>query len=52
MNFKRLLGFIAIAFLVFFVISRPTSAADSVQSIGNILRDAGNSISTFFDDLL
>lgn len=52
MNFRRILGWIIVIFLIFWVVTRPEGAANSVQNAGNILRDAGESISTFFTELI
>ncbi len=52
MNVRRIVGFIAIALLIFFVISRPERAAESVQNIGGILSDVANSVSDFFTALV
>jgi hypothetical protein len=51
-NLKKILGLLAIALLVFFVVTQPSGAAASVQNIGGILRDAAQSITTFFTQLL
>jgi hypothetical protein len=47
-NVKRIVGLLAIALLVFFVITQPGTAAASVQNIGNMLRDAAESVTSFF----
>jgi len=51
-NLKRTVGFLVIALVIFFVITQPTSAANSVQSIGSTLRNAAESITTFFTRLV
>jgi len=51
-NVKKIVGFLAIVFLIFFVVTRPNSAANSVESIGNFLTDAGSSLSTFFEEII
>ena len=52
MNLKRIVGFLVLALLIFFIITQPESAADSVQNIGATLRDAAKSITTFFTELV
>ena len=52
LNVRRLVGFIVIALLIFFVVTQPTGAANSLQNIGGILVDAANSIVTFFTELV
>lgn len=47
-NIKKIVGLIAIGLLIFFVITRPDGAANSVQNIGGVLRDAAESVTTFF----
>ncbi len=51
-NVRKIVGFIAIALLIFFVVTRPDSAAQSVQNIGSILSDVANSVSDFFTALV
>lgn len=50
-NVKKIVGLLAIAFLLFFVITQPASAAGVVQSILATLRDAAESIAAFFRSL-
>jgi hypothetical protein len=52
MNLRRIVGFLVVALVIFFIITQPRSAADSVQSIGATLRDAADSITTFFTELV
>jgi uncharacterized membrane protein len=49
---KRIVGLLAIALLIFFVITQPGAAATSVQNVGDTLRDAATSITTFFTALV
>jgi hypothetical protein len=51
-NVRKIVGLLAIALLVYFVIVQPSAAAGSVQSIGSTLRDAADSITTFFTQLV
>lgn len=52
MNSKRIVGFLVLALVIFFIITQPRTAADSVQTIGSTLRDAADSITTFFTELV
>lgn len=52
MNVRKIVGFLAIALLIFFVITQPSSAANSLQGIGNFLQNAANSLVTFFSQIL
>ena len=47
-NLKTILGWTAVAFLVWFVIVQPTSAAHIVHNIGTFLTTAAHGLSTFF----
>ena len=51
MNVKKIVGFLAIAFLLFVVITQPTVAANTVTNILGVLRDAAVSVSTFIQSL-
>ncbi|HWM57237.1 MAG TPA: hypothetical protein VNO83_05335 [Pseudonocardia sp.] len=52
MDLKRIVGFLVLALIIFFIITQPESAADAVRSIGATLRDAADSITTFFTELV
>ena len=52
MNLRRVVGFLVLALVIFFIITQPESAADSVRSIGATLRNAADSITTFFTELV
>jgi hypothetical protein len=47
-NVKRIVGLLVLALVVFFVISQPTAAANSVDSILSTLRGAAESVTSFF----
>jgi hypothetical protein len=51
-NVRKIVGLLALALLIFFVVTQPGSAAQSVQNIGGILSDAANSLVTFFTELV
>lgn len=51
-NVRKIVGLIALAFLIFFVVTQPASAAQSVENIVGILADAANSVVTFFTELV
>jgi len=44
---KKIVGLLVIALLIFFVVTQPDNAANSVQNIGTILKDAANSVTRF-----
>lgn len=51
-NVKRIAGLLVIALLIFFVITRPDAAAASLHNLGLILRNAAESITVFFTQLV
>ena len=48
MNLKIILGWVAIAFVVWFVTVDATAAAHIVSNIGDFLRSAAHGLSNFF----
>ena len=48
---KTILGYAAVAFILFFVIKDPTGAAHVVTNIGNFLASVARGISAFFTSL-
>lgn len=48
---KQLLGYLAIAFVLFFVIKDPSGAAHIVSNIGNFLSSVARGFSSFLDSL-
>jgi hypothetical protein len=51
-NVKRIVGLLVIALVVYFIIARPDTAANSVESILGTLRGAAESITSFFARLV
>ena len=51
-NVKKIVGFLAIALLLFFVFTQPDAAAGSVQNIGSILRNGAESVIRFVTQLV
>ncbi|TWH74141.1 hypothetical protein JD78_02676 [Modestobacter roseus] len=49
---KKVLTWVAIAFVVFYVIQRPEDAAGIVRSAGGALSDAAQSLSAFVGSLV
>jgi hypothetical protein len=49
---KKIVGLLAIALLIFFVITQPGAAATSVTNIGDTLYNAAQSITSFFTRLV
>ncbi len=48
---KKVLTWLALAFVVFYVISAPEDSADFVRTAGQALGDAATSLASFFDSL-
>lgn len=49
---NRVIGFLVLALIIFFIITQPRAAAGVVQSLASTLRDAAESITTFFRQLV
>jgi hypothetical protein len=49
---KKLLTFLVIAFAVFYLLSSPRDAAEAVRSALDGLQAAGESLTTFFKNLV
>ena len=47
MSLKTILGWVAVAFVVWWVIQQPTNAAHIVHNIGTFLTTAANGLSRF-----
>ncbi|WP_167761164.1 hypothetical protein [Geodermatophilus sp. DF01-2] len=48
---KKVLTWLALAFVIFYIISAPESSADIVRSAGQALGDAASSVASFFESL-
>lgn len=51
MNLKQILGWLAIAFVLFYLVKEPTGAAHAVHNIGNFLASAARGFSSFLTSL-
>ena len=49
---KKVLIWLAVAFVVFYVIQQPESSADMVRSAGHALGDAASSLASFVGSLV
>ena len=49
---KKVLTWLALAFVIFYIISAPESSADFVRTVGESLGKVVASIANFFDGLL
>jgi hypothetical protein len=50
-NLKKLIAWLVVAFVVFYIIKQPQSSADIVKNIGETLGNAATSLSTFVRSL-
>jgi hypothetical protein len=50
-NLKTVLGWLAVAFIIWWIIVEPAAAAHVVHNIGAFLSSAAHGISTFFASL-
>ncbi len=50
-NLKRVLVWLAVAFVVFYIIQQPESSAEMVKNAGEALGDAASSIAAFVSSL-
>ncbi|MBN9109533.1 MAG: hypothetical protein J0I34_12190 [Pseudonocardia sp.] len=51
MNVKKIVGILALALVIFFIVTSPSGAAALLGNIGNILSNAATSIISFFQQL-
>lgn len=51
MTLKKVLAWLVVAFVVFYVIKSPESSADIVRSAGQALGDAASSLAAFVGSL-
>jgi hypothetical protein len=52
MNLKKIVGFLVVIFVLFWIISQPSNASGSVNGLMGNLREAGNSMATFISNVL
>ncbi len=48
---KKVLGWLAIAFAVFYLLSQPVEAANAVKAVGDGMVNAAQQLATFFSNL-
>ena len=52
MTLKKILTWLVVAFVVFYIIQAPEASAQLVKSAGNALGDAAQSLATFVGSLV
>ena len=51
MNLKKVLAWLVVAFVVYYVIKQPQSSADIVKNVGETLGNAATSLASFVRSL-
>jgi hypothetical protein len=51
MNAKKIAGWAVVVFIAYYLLTKPTGAANVVHNILNLLKQAGSSIATFLNSL-
>ncbi|MCW2718124.1 MAG: hypothetical protein QOG20_1216 [Pseudonocardiales bacterium] len=51
-NVKKIVGLLVVALLIYFVVVQPNAAANSVHNIGTILKNAADSVTSFFTQIV
>lgn len=49
---NRVVGFLVLALIIYFIVTEPRTAAGFVQSLGGTLRDAADSVTLFFKEIV
>lgn len=52
LNVQKIVGLLVIALLIFFVLTRPEAAANSVGNILGMLKDAGTQVVSFITNVV
>jgi large-conductance mechanosensitive channel len=50
-SINRVVGFLVLALVIFYIVTQPRSAAHTAQSIGHTLRNAAESVTVFFSEV-
>ena len=51
MQVKKIAGWAVVVFLAYYLLTKPTGAANAVQNLLGLLKDAGSSLATFLNNL-
>lgn len=51
MKTKQIVQWAVVIFLAYYLLTRPTGAANAIHNLLNLLKDAGSSIATFLNSL-
>ena len=52
MNFRRIVGFLFVALIVWLILTQPSTAAGILTAIATILKTAATNVTSFFTQLL
>ncbi len=48
---KKVIGWVVVVFLVYYLVTRPTGAAAAMHNLFNMLKSAGGALATFLNSL-
>ena len=48
---RRVLGFIALAFVIFYILTQPVNSANAVRGAGSMLQNAASALATFLQSI-
>jgi len=51
MNVKKVATWAIVVFLAYYLLTKPTGAANAIHNLLNLLKSAGNSLATFLNSL-
>lgn len=51
MQAKKIIGWAVVVFIAYYLLTKPTGAANAVHNLFNLLKAAGSSIATFLNSL-
>jgi hypothetical protein len=51
MQVKKIVGWAVVVFLAYYLLTKPTAAANSIHNLFNLFKAAGDSIATFLNSL-
>jgi hypothetical protein len=51
MQAKKIIGWAVVVFIAYYLLTKPTGAANAVHNLFNLLKQAGSSIATFLNSL-
>ena len=51
-NFRRIVGFLFVALIIWLILTQPTTAANILNNIAAILKTAATNVTSFFTQLL